>query len=160
MSVQRTLIRTISSVGSLLQVRDEITYLDALVSGVRTLQATYPNATFAFAGHSLGGGLSAIAGQLLGIPSVSISGPGSVLTGAKLGVEPSPDNYNGAMVIVPDFDVVPRVDSNVGTVQNIACMGSTSAAKCHTCLRTCCHLADRCGDPYGRRFLGCDALRG
>lgn len=131
--------------------------MDALIDGVNALQARYPNASIVLAGHSLGGGLSAIGGQRMRVPSVSFSGPGSVLTGAKMGLAYAPAFYRGALVVVPDYDIVPRVDFNIGTIQHISCLGSTSAAECHSCHRTCCELMNSCGDPYGRRVLNCTA---
>ena len=116
-------------------------------------------------------------GQASGLASVSFSGPGTVITGYKLGVSNgfvicstnsryvcnscvfllqirSGDPTVG-MVIVPDYDVVPRVDVHKGAVQNILCGGASSALKCHSILRTCCELIRSCGDPYNRSLTQC-----
>ena len=126
-----------------------------LEEAIEELQGSYPNDTIVLTGHSLGGGLASFMTQQFGLPSISISGPGTVLTGPKLGISEGSPVYGGHVVIVPDFDIVPRVDLHVGTVQNINCLGSVSAADCHSCTRSCCELIRSCGDPFGRTLQPC-----
>ena len=77
-----------------------------------------PPSQLTLAGHSLGGGLSALVGLHLGIPAVSFSGPGVVLTGGRLFRD---DAVSSPLVFVPDFDIVPRIDLHQGTVQVCNC---------------------------------------
>jgi hypothetical protein len=134
-------------------------------------------------GHSLGGGLSSWAGEYNFLESVSFSGPGIALTSPKmrLAVEGGLSTIRGtkaaltppyggplfrtleyeqALVIIPDLDVVPRIDEHLGTVQNIKCMNGVgtfarTAVGCHGILRTCCELRRSCGDRYNRTLADC-----
>lgn len=129
-------------------------YVRDLLASVRSLRASYPNSTIVLAGHSLGGGLSVLVGSNFDYPSISFSGPGTVLTGYKIGMDGT--SYDTSFTIIPDRDVVPRVDYHVGTVQNIRC-SAPSAPGCHSIATTCCELLRSCGDPYGRQLAVCGA---
>jgi len=134
-------------------------------------------------GHSLGGGLSSWAGEYNFLESVSFSGPGIALTspkmrlaiegglstirGTKAALTPPYGGplfrtleYEQSLVIIPDLDVVPRIDEHLGTVQNIKCMNGVgsfarTAVGCHGILRTCCELRRSCGDRYNRTLADC-----
>jgi hypothetical protein len=104
-------------------------------------------------GHSLGGGLASIIGQMLGLPAVSFSGPGTWITAGPLGL-PDPPQPQLEFVVVPELDPVPRADDHVGTVAAIKCR-SSDPGSCHSIERTCCELLHSCGDPYGRTLTSC-----
>jgi len=134
-------------------------------------------------GHSLGGGLSSWAGEYNYLESVSFSGPGIALTSPKMryavegglstvrGTKSSLSppyggslfrtlEYEQSLVIIPDLDVVPRVDEHLGTVQNIKCMNgkgkfARTSVGCHGIVRTCCELRRSCGDAFNRTLIEC-----
>jgi hypothetical protein len=68
--------------------------------------------------------------------------------------------YEQSLVIIPDLDVVPRVDEHLGTVQNIKCMNgkgkfARTSVGCHGIVRTCCELRRSCGDAFNRTLIEC-----
>lgn len=153
-SVKQAFIGMVGDTESAFAIEDPMQYATELEGIVTRLQSTYPNASISVSGHSLGGGLATIIGQRSGTSSVSFSGPGILLSARKFNL-PTVLNYDLPFTIVPDSDVVPRIDSHVGTVQNIRCLRSHSALSCHAITRTCCELARNCGDAYGRSLTVC-----
>lgn len=109
-------------------------------------------------GHSLGGGLASIGAGWYGLESVSFSGPGWLLSSAKLGMSlpNATARSRRETVIIPDSDVVPRVDTHQGNVQFIQCRAGLDPGACHGLVRTCCELLHVCGDPLGRSLSTCD----
>jgi hypothetical protein len=156
-SVAQSFIGMVGNIEQAFGVEDQLSYADELRDLAGALVSRFPNASLSFSGHSLGGGLSTIVGQLTGASSVSFSGPGMVMSAVKFGL-PRPLSYDTAFVVIPDNDVVPRIDVHVGTRQDIRCLKATEAVKCHSIVRTCCELARNCGDPYGRSLSVCRAL--
>lgn len=110
-------------------------------------------------GHSLGGGLASISAGHYGLESVSFSGPGWVLSSGKLGVSLANATARARRetVIIPDADVVPRIDRHQGNVQFIQCSAGLDPGACHGLVRTCCELLRVCGDPMGRSLSTCAA---
>jgi len=108
-------------------------------------------------GHSLGGGLAAVASGRLGLDSLVFSAPGNVYTSRVFQL---PQQRTQKYVnIMPDNDVVPRVDQHQGVIQHILCRDTDgheeSAATCHALAKTACELWRLCGDsPYNRNFTG------
>lgn len=101
-------------------------------------------------GHSLGGGLAVAIGALLQIPSVTFSAPGLLATSAIL--DPSPDlrdMRHFGVNVVPDKDLVPRVDSQSGVVMQIDCP-LVNPLGCHSLATTMCEILASCGDGGGR----------
>ena len=98
-------------------------------------------------GHTLSSG-----SRLL--PSVSFSGPGYLISAGFLSrdlpgfvVDSSLDAIK--ISVLPDYDLVPRIDLQAGLQQFIAC-ASNNPIECHNIQRTCCELLRSCGDPFGR----------
>jgi hypothetical protein len=144
-------------------LNDDVYYLEA-PKIVEKYIDKFPSANVSVAGHSLGGGLASLVGQSLILPSLSFSGPGYVIIAGKIpSLVDRPDPfktppyffYADTTVVIPDNDPVPRVDAHVGTRQDITCLGTTSAGKCHSIARTCCELRRVCGDRYDRTLVSC-----
>ena len=118
-----------------------------------------PGTTVSISGHSLGGGLATIVGRELGINAISFAGPGVSLSGVKLGFSKSAnDAYGRSLAVIPDHDIVSRVDSHSGTVQHVRCRGATGMVACHSITRLCCELIATCGDALGRSLRQCPAF--
>merc|ERR1719188_1059559 len=60
------------------------------------------------------------------------------------------------VVVVPDQDPVPRVDQQIGMVQNVECRRQNGVMpypwECHPIKKTACEIWRVCGDTYGRDF--------
>ncbi|CAM9593534.1 unnamed protein product [Choristocarpus tenellus] len=80
-------------------------------------------------GHSLGGGMAAIAGTRTKTNVVSISGPGVKYTHRGFNLEID-DIADFVFTLVPDNDMVPRTDVQAGMTQEISCP-SSSPLDCH-----------------------------
>jgi len=105
---------------------------------------------FYITGHSLGGGLAKMVGALVGIPAITFSAPG--LWDTSVIVEPpisSSALTRGSVTVVPQNDVVPKIDAQTGSVLHIECPHK-EAAKCHSITSTMCELLASCGDGGGR----------
>jgi len=104
-------------------------------------------------GHSLGGGLAKIIGARNKIHAVTFSGPGLEYTSRSVDVSGA-DLHHYTVSIVPDKDVVPRVDSQMATVLPIEC--DQDVLTCHFIDRTLCELMRTC-DPgvWGLRSTVC-----
>mmetsp|Transcript_56311 Transcript_56311/g.148081 ORF Transcript_56311/g.148081 Transcript_56311/m.148081 type:complete len:658 (-) Transcript_56311:179-2152(-) len=107
-------------------------------------------------GHSLGGGLAAIAGAFGQIPTLAISPPGALYTMGRFadrgyGDLRAEDYERHVTVIQPKGDPVSNVDTQVGLTQRVQC--TTSAAGCHFLGTTIPTLFRGCRDPRGRTLL-------
>ena len=112
-------------------------YLDSL--------SEYEDRSIIFVGHSLGGGLAKIMGKLFMKESVSLSGPGISIFNHLW--NPNITNYNenfpiSFIDIVPDMDLVPRVEVSGGTYYRIIC--DAGSGQCHSALRSLCMGAIMC----------------
>ena len=163
-------IQLLSSLGGTLG--SEAKFLDDAFNWVKLQSEAYPGDSFSFAGHSLGGGTATIVSRWLsahrlkqaipqlGIPSVSFSGPGFLLSAAKLNLTQRLLGLTSAQlaaidalttVVLPARDLVPRIDYQVGLLQDISC-DSTNPVDCHDIKRACKALLYSCGDHFGRSF--------
>eukprot|EP01062_Namystynia_karyoxenos_P023310 TRINITY_DN19006_c0_g1_i1.p1 TRINITY_DN19006_c0_g1~~TRINITY_DN19006_c0_g1_i1.p1 ORF type:complete len:749 (+),score=159.53 TRINITY_DN19006_c0_g1_i1:130-2376(+) len=98
-------------------------------------------------GHSLGGGLSQIIGARMGIPAVSMSGPGVVTLAHKLGVTRRDiDRY--VTSVEPTNDLVPMIGSQGGSRLSVPC--DEVALNCHMPHWVMCELINQCGHPQRR----------
>ena len=101
-----------------------------------------------FTGHSLGGGLAKLLGIKYNKQSISFSGPGVT----PLEIEYSKQNHHYVKTnfvdIVPDKDIVPRVEVTSGTVFRVICDEPipTALLKCHSIDRTVCMMGMMCGE--------------
>jgi lipase ATG15 len=98
-------------------------------------------------GHSLGGGLAKIVGARNKLHAITFSGPGLEYTSRS--VEVTTDAlHHYAVSIVPDKDVVPRVDVQSASVLPIEC--DQDVMSCHFINRSICELMRTCVDPTDR----------
>jgi len=106
--------------------------------------------TLYITGHSLGGGIAAAIGGIYDIPAVTFSAPGLKATSTILRPEPKADPLVRQIVnVVPDRDLVPKVDEQAGTVLRTVCpLGNPG--NCHRLSVTMCELLASCGDGGGR----------
>merc|ERR1711937_609849 len=88
--------------------------------GVERSRAQNPDDYFIFTGHSLGGGLAQILASQLDLPAVVFSAPGMVYSAQRFDADIQSAKRN-IWVVMPDFDVVPQVDLQAGSIQKVEC---------------------------------------
>ena len=104
----------------------------------------YPN--IIITGHSLGGGLAKLLGRLLNKQALSLSGPGVNAFHSLWGYEGFSENFEiSAIDLVPDMDLVPRVEVSGGTVYRIICKKGPFA--CHGKELSLCEILIMCRNP-------------
>jgi len=122
---------------------------DSLEKDVGDLMKKYPNDAFVITGHSLGGGLSQIVAAKLNVPALVWSAPGAEYSAKRFGIQVQSLKRN-VVSVMPDHDVVPRVDLQGGMVQLIECRkkdgSEASALNCHSLVKTACEVWRTCGD--------------
>ena len=97
-------------------------------------------------GHSLGGGLAKIFGRLVKRQAISLSGPGINAFHSLWGYEGNSENFDVSVIdLIPDFDVVPRIEISGGTIHRIICKAGISA--CHGKERSLCEVLIMCRNP-------------
>ncbi|CAK4110836.1 unnamed protein product [Aphanomyces euteiches] len=99
-------------------------------------------------GHSLGGAMAGMVGAKTRTPAVSFSGPGLVYTRGRFHIDEA-DIRDYVLTIKPVNDIVPRVDTLGGLVQDIECRKNNPLA-CHGSSTHACELYMTCGDHRGR----------
>jgi len=119
------------------------------VCGQSIFNETTKSCNFLVTGHSLGGGMAALAGTLGKVPAVSFSGPGLRYNILRFGIATQEDVEHHVTTIKPDGDVVPAVDMLLGTIQFVTCPYKNPLA-CHMPLVTANSLRHFCGDPRQR----------
>lgn len=97
-------------------------------------------------GHSLGGGLAKLLGRLLNKQAISLSGPGVNAFHSLWKYEGESENFEiSAVDLVPDMDLVPRVETSGGTIYRIIC--KKGVAKCHKSVYSLCEVLIMCRNP-------------
>jgi len=116
------------------------------------LKNAYNNNTHSFyknviiVGHSLGGGLAKLLGRVLNKQAISLSGPGVNAFHSLWGYEGNSENFEiSAIDLVPDMDLVPRVEVSGGTVYRIICKKGPFA--CHSKEISLCEVLTMCRNP-------------
>jgi len=146
----------------LLQITDMMASTESrpwhsLENQVKLYKKKYSNHTVFLTGHSLGGGIAQIVASRTQIPAVVFSAPGVVYSASKFGMHMQ-ECRRKVWVVMPDQDVVPRVDLQAGTVQQILCRDPNGEAEyawlCHSIQRTACEIFRMCGDRWKRDFTG------
>ena len=108
-------------------------------------------------GHSLGGGLAKLFGRFIGKQAISLSGPGINAFHSLWKFEGSSENFGiSAIDLVPDKDLVPRVEVSAGTIYRIICI--EGVLDCHSKEMSLCELLIMCRNPnyeiYCKKFVG------
>ena len=102
-------------------------------------------------GHSLGGGLAKILGRFLKKQAISLSGPGMNAFNSLWEYKGDSEYFGISSVdLVPDMDLVPRVEVSGGTIYRIVCVAGTFA--CHEKERSLCEVLIMCRHPNYREY--------
>ena len=119
---------------------------------LKDLTDAYNNHTESFyknviiVGHSLGGGLAKLLGRLLNKQAISLSGPGVNAFHSLWEYEGFSENFEiSAIDLVPDMDLVPRVEVSGGTIYRIICKKGPFA--CHSKELSLCEVLIMCRNP-------------
>ena len=102
-------------------------------------------------GHSLGGGLAKILGRFLRKQAISLSGPGVNAFQSLWEYEGSSENFEiSAIDLVPDMDLVPRVEVSGGTIYRIIC--KEGPLDCHVAKKSICEVLIMCQNPNSKQY--------
>lgn len=102
-------------------------------------------------GHSLGGGLSKVVAKLIGKNSISLSGPGISMTSNIYDPVGFNRNFYSSFIdIIPDMDIVPRVERSGGATYRINCRAG--AFPCHNSERSLCTAMITCRVPGYKQY--------
>ena len=102
-------------------------------------------------GHSLGGGLCKILGRLLNKQAISLSGPGVNAFHSLWGYAGNSENFEiSAIDLVPDMDLVPRVEISGGTIYRIIC--KEGPLDCHGKSLSLCEALIMCRNPNYKEY--------
>lgn len=97
-------------------------------------------------GHSLGGGLCKILGKLTNRQSISLSGPGVNAFHSLWNYKSNNENFEISSIdLVPDMDLVPRVEVSGGTIYRIIC--KEGPLDCHSKEISLCEVLIMCNHP-------------
>ena len=97
-------------------------------------------------GHSLGGGLAKLFGRMVKKQAISLSGPGINAFHSLWNYEGESENFEiSAIDLVPDRDLVPRVEVSGGTIYRIIC--KFGAFGCHSKVNSLCEVLIMCNNP-------------
>jgi hypothetical protein len=144
----------------------ELDYYETVIQYMRKVQEEPGRVGWKMAvtGHSLGGGVSTIAGATLGVQSLAFSPPGFARSRHAFDTQVSANETlvprlhlaaQHTVNFIPMHDLVPKVDDHFGLVQSTMCVHKSPAA-CHAIEHMVCDLINRCGDGHdGKRFSGC-----
>ena len=97
-------------------------------------------------GHSLGGGLAKLFGRFIGKQAISLSGPGINAFQSLWKYEKNSENFAiSAIDLIPDMDLVPRVEVSGGTIYRIIC--KSGVLTCHGKELSLCETLIMCRHP-------------
>ena len=120
-------------------------YLNNLLDAYRQNDLSSSNKTI-IVGHSLGGGLSKIFGRFVNRQAISLSGPGVNAFHSLWNYEGQSENFEiSAIDLVPDMDLVPRVEVSGGSVYRIVC--KEGPVDCHSKELSLCEVLIMCRNP-------------
>ena len=98
-------------------------------------------------GHSLGGGLSKILGRIKKNQAISLSGPGINAFHTLWTDDGNSENFDLSFIdLVPDKDLIPRVEVSGGTIYRIICNQGTFT--CHDKTLSLCETLAMCRSRY------------
>jgi len=102
-------------------------------------------------GHSLGGGLAKIMGKYKSKQALSLSGPGMNTFHSLWKYEGISEYFDLTSIdIIPDLDLVPRVDISGGTVHRLLCLNTT--LNCHSKELSLCESMIMCRNPNAKEY--------
>ena len=102
-------------------------------------------------GHSLGGGLAKLFGRMMKKQAISLSGPGVNAFHSLWDYEGHSENFEiSAIDLVPDMDLVPRVEVSGGTIYRIIC--KLGIGKCHGKEPSLCEVLTMCKDSNYKEY--------
>ena len=108
-------------------------------------------------GHSLGGGLAKLFGRMVKKQAISLSGPGINAFHSLWNYKGESENFEiSAIDLVPDRDLVPRVEVSGGTTYRIIC--KFGAFGCHSKVNSLCEVLIMCNSPNYNEY--CDKVAG
>ena len=119
-------------------------YSKTIINKVDKIIKNSKNTDFIFAGHSLGGGMSKYIAFHYKKISFSVSGPGvTPLEYMSSGNKDYDNNFRKNFIdIIPDHDIVPRLEISGGTKYRVLCNNDLLA--CHSLDRTICMIGIMC----------------
>jgi len=128
---------------------------NSLASELRELQSNNTKSKIVLTGHSLGGAIAEIVAARLGFSALVWSAPGAVYLQRFFNITEEQEQRD-VVVVIPDFDVVPRVDKHAAVVQRIQCWAKNHQVedplKCHSIAKSSCEVWRVCGDDKRRNF--------
>jgi lipase ATG15 len=102
-------------------------------------------------GHSLGGGLAKLFGRMVKKQAISLSGPGINAFHSLWNYKGESENFEiSAIDLVPDRDLVPRVEVSGGTTYRIIC--KFGALGCHSKVNSLCEVLIMCNIPSYKEY--------
>ena len=139
------LLKAISWVES--ESLDRVALYRQTTSFVEALKATGNYTTIHITGHSLGGGITLITAAQTAIPAIAVSGPNCLLSRLTFKPPLAEDAINRHLFnIVPDHDLVARIDDLGDLYQRIQCRGKKNDIwACHNSVRSLCEIIYQCG---------------
>ena len=124
---------------------------------LQKLQSAYINNEYTFyknvviVGHSLGGGLAKLFGRIMKKQAISLSGPGINAFHSLWKYEGKSENFEISSIdLVPDRDLVPRVEVSGGTIYRIVCQ--FGAFECHSKVNSLCEVLIMCDIPTYKEY--------
>ena len=125
-------------------------YLNKLQDAYRENEFTFYN-NVVIVGHSLGGGLAKLFGRLMQKQAISLSGPGVNAFHSLWKYDGKSENFEiSAIDLVPDMDLVPRVEISGGTIYRIVC--KKGPASCHSKHLSLCEVLIMCRNPNSETY--------
>lgn len=107
--------------------------------------------TVVIVGHSLGGGLAKILGRFLKKQAISLSGPGMNAFNSLFEFGGKNENFGISNIdLIPDMDLVPRVEVSGGTIYRLVC--DAGAFACHSSTRSLCEILVMCRHPNYKEY--------
>jgi hypothetical protein len=137
-------------------------YYSALLKKVNDTKRQNPHRRFYITGHSLGGGLANLVSMETDIPAITFASPGIGNTRMLVAASSEDDTkrledstrqaeilHRLSYAVVPDNDLVSRVDTQLGTQIRSNC-NNGNPKKCHSLGETLCDLLLQCGSTLAR----------
>jgi putative lipase involved disintegration of autophagic bodies len=151
MALEATIVSLISSLKFGMS-----TYASSVLAAANRAQSRFPNDTIYIVGHSLGGFTANIVAAQGNFQGVAFSPMGTGMQYKRFGFPVRTADMT-LLSIVPEHDLVPKVDVQLGMLQQIVSIAPCDFSNmfCHSMGLTMATLATNCGDPLGRTVGTC-----